>query len=434
VDFAKILEYFDTFENHHSYLIREKIYQGQGLFETKTMLEHVVEECADIQADVLVFHQQKLNNFLKDIEESIQIILSYSDLNLDFHEVPKYALLIQSLVEDLHKFISGLQEQTDSDIEEIELYKKEDELERLKFKFEDNIDQILKSFSWKEYESKILRTQADTEFDEFAYLLTKFNSSKVLGSQIPKKEYLDVLTRLTVGVRDIVVDNFEAVFTFIPLVEAVCKIFNQDQDIQLEENRQPITVEYIRQTINHFIGTNRIQWMGSFYETIMEDSPKGEDQNLHRVFADRLYYTTKDPKEYFLWTMSYYSRIHDDRELIQLSSKVANLTGTLLTIVDRLEKLDQHSIVASIVNLDSIGLEDAVNDLSEIYERHKDWLVLMKQALKSKLDRLKRLLTRILQFDEVIDDVLFMMQTLIPADHNLFPVTPENLVIVIQNY
>jgi hypothetical protein len=435
VSFEALLNHLKTLEGHHSYLIREKIYPGSdGLVNATQDLEIVVDEYAKIQPDVLGFHKQSLQKYQKDIEESIELILGYSQFNLSSDELIKYSFYIQSKVKDLLKFIINLQEQTDQDIEKIELDTKEDEFERLKFKFEDNIDQILKSFSWKEYETKILATQDENKFIEFTNLLKKFNSSKLLGSQIPNKDYLDVLARLTIGIRDIVAENFEAVFTLIPLVEALSKIFDRDEDIQIDINRPKIPVEYIKQTINHFIGISKIPWLSSFFGTILEDiSPEKEDI-LHEIFADRLYQTTKDPREYFLWTMSYYSRIQDDKDLIQLSYKVANLTGTLLTIVDRLEELKQSSMAASIISLDKISYEDAVSDLSEIYEMQRNWVVLMKQALNSKLDRLKQLLIQIVHFDEIAEDVLLMMQILIPADHKLFPVTFERLQIVIENY
>jgi hypothetical protein len=435
VNFETILNYLRTLEDHHSYLIREKIYPGSdGLVNATHDLETVVDEYAKIEPDVLEFHKQSLQKYQKDIEESIDLILGYSQFNLQFDELIKYSFYIQSKVKDLLKFIINLQDQTDQDIEKIELDTKEDEFERLKFKFEDNIDQILKSFSWKEYEAKILGTQDDNKFNEFTNILKKFNSSKLLGSQIPNKDYLDVLVRFTSGIRDIVAENFEAVFTLIPLVEALSKIFDQDQDIQLEIDRPNIPVEYVKQTINHFIGISRIPWLSSFFGTILEDTPVDKEEILHKIFADRLYHTTKDPREYFLWTMSYYSRIQNDEELIQLSYKVANLTGTLLTIVDRLEKLKQNTIATTIIGLDKISYEDAVSDLSEIYEMQKNWIVLMKQGLTSKLDRLKQLLVQIIQFDEIADDVLLMMQTLIPANHKLFPVTFDRLQIVIENY
>jgi hypothetical protein len=435
VNFETILNYLRTLEDHHSYLIREKIYPGSdGLVNATHDLETVVDEYAKIEPDVLGFHKQSLQKFQKDIEESIDLILGYSQFNLQFDELIKYSFYIQSKVKDLLKFIINLQDQTDQDIEKIELDTKEDEFERLKFKFEDNIDQILKSFSWKEYEAKILGTQDDNKFNEFTNILKKFNSSKLLGSQIPNKDYLDVLVRFTSGIRDIVAENFEAVFTLIPLVEALSKIFDQDQDIQLEIDRPNIPVEYVKQTINHFIGISRIPWLSSFFGTILEDTPVDKEEILHKIFADRLYHTTKDPREYFLWTMSYYSRIQNDEELIQLSYKVANLTGTLLTIVDRLEKLKQNTIATTIIGLDKISYEDAVSDLSEIYEMQKNWIVLMKQGLTSKLDQLKQLLVQIIQFDEIAEDVLLMMQTLIPANHKLFPVTFDRLQIVIENY
>jgi hypothetical protein len=435
VNFETILNYLRTLEDHHSYLIREKIYPGSdGLVNATHDLETVVDEYAKIEPDVLEFHKQSLQKYQKDIEESIDLILGYSQFNLQFDELIKYSFYIQSKVKDLLKFIINLQDQTDQDIEKIELDTKEDEFERLKFKFEDNIDQILKSFSWKEYEAKILGTQDDNKFNEFTNILKKFNSSKLLGSQIPNKDYLDVLVRFTSGIRDIVAENFEAVFTLIPLVEALSKIFDQDQDIQLEIDRPNIPVEYVKQTINHFIGISRIPWLSSFFGTILEDTPVDKAEILHKIFADRLYHTTKDPREYFLWTMSYYSRIQNDEELIQLSYKVANLTGTLLTIVDRLEKLKQNTIATTIIGLDKISYEDAVSDLSEIYEMQKNWIVLMKQGLTSKLDQLKQLLVQIIQFDEIAEDVLLMMQTLIPANHKLFPVTFDRLQIVIENY
>jgi hypothetical protein len=91
-------------------------------------------------------------------------------------------------------------------------------------------------------------------------------------------------------------------------------------------------------------------------------------------------------------------------------------------------------MATTIIGLDKISYEDAVSDLSEIYEMQKNWIVLMKQGLTSKLDRLKQLLVQIIQFDEIADDVLLMMQTLIPANHKLFPVTFDRLQIVIENY
>ncbi|MHA2275081.1 MAG: hypothetical protein ACXAC2_04910, partial [Candidatus Kariarchaeaceae archaeon] len=246
VNFETILNYLRTLEDHHSYLIREKIYPGSdGLVNATHDLETVVDEYAKIEPDVLGFHKQSLQKFQKDIEESIDLILGYSQFNLQFDELIKYSFYIQSKVKDLLKFIINLQDQTDQDIEKIELDTKEDEFERLKFKFEDNIDQILKSFSWKEYEAKILGTQDDNKFNEFTNILKKFNSSKLLGSQIPNKDYLDVLVRFTSGIRDIVAENFEAVFTLIPLVEALSKIFDQDQDIKLEINSPIIPVEYV---------------------------------------------------------------------------------------------------------------------------------------------------------------------------------------------
>lgn len=427
------LEYqLNLIEEHNSYLIRVKLYQKTGMYQSKELLRKILAISNQLDELILDYHLSSLKSYYIEIMECINIILCYEEYNLDLDELERYAILIRELLEDFHDFILNVDGQSLEDIQEIEILSEEREFEKIRHSYEDNIDQILKSFAWKEYEAKILQSENEEEFNQFSHLLSQFNSAKITGSHLKNREDLETLARLSASIKDLLGLNFESVFDYIPLLDSLCRLFTNNSDPITGEEVVPI--RYLRESIDHLVNTSRVEWLGNFYHSIREDTPQTEEDRTHIIFAKRFYKVTSDPREDFLWTMNYYSRLTDDKKIVNLSYKVANLTSMVLTIVDHLRNLEQTSLAESIINLEEISYKDAISDLSEIYHMQNNWEELMKNALNSKLSTLKDIILQITQFNEIADEVMTMFQFIITKEHELYPITYDRLNYIISNY
>ena len=92
------------------------------------------------------------------------------------------------------RLFNDLSLQSNETVENQEKIKAQEYHRNLKYKIEDNIDQLTKTRIWKNFEEKMINSQNDT-FAEYVSLLGKLNHCKFLGTQSKTIHSLETISK-----------------------------------------------------------------------------------------------------------------------------------------------------------------------------------------------------------------------------------------------
>ncbi len=401
---------FEDIRNHDKYLIRERIYYGTGMFEGGGLLDiHnnfnsisiVLTNAPDIS---LVNHTKGLGISLKNLLDTLNLILHMDELSPNKSDMKKYISIAEIELDELKKITREIATFDPKSLisEEQRILK---EIPEAREFIEDNIQQIQMSFAWKLSRENIKTVEDKELFDQRLQGL-----KQVLDGiqQVSCLESLQLLTQIAFLTRDQAAKSIDKLDDSISLINLLVQIFiEEDKLYQINGGPLQIKAEDVRKDVERLLNTGRDQWLKQFLNFIKDTS---SESKLIQKFIENLYILSRDPKKQFLWTMSYLSRSQDSDYLEKISFHYASLASSLLSLTNTLDDKGLFDLTTKIVELGDISALDAIDDLAELYNPEKIDVKHLIKAIEKGLVEIKDIACLIISFDDLATNLFNIIQ------------------------
>ena len=401
---------FEDIRNHQKYLIRERIYKGTGMFEGSGLLDiHnnfntisiVLTNASELS---LVNYTEGVGISLKNLLDTLRLILHMDELSPNKSDMKKYISIAKIELDELKKITREVAKFDPSSLmsEEQRILR---EIPKIREIIEDNIKQIQMGFSWRLSRENI-RTIEDKEL--FDQRLQGLNDVTEGIQHVSCLESLQLLTQIAFLSRDQVAKSIDKLDDSISLINLLIQIFTEEDKLyQINGGPLQIKAEDVRKDVERLLNTGRDQWLKQFLNFIKDTS---SESKLIQKFVESLYIMSRDPKEQFLWTMSYLSRIQDNDYLENISFHYATLASSLLSLTNTLDDKGLFELSTKIVELGDISALDAIDDLSELYNPEKIDVNHLIKAIEKGLDEIKEIACLITTFDDLAINLFTIIQ------------------------
>ncbi len=409
---------FSELENHNSYFIRKRVYMGEGgkfgngLYPVHQKFKQIIARLKEVSDEQLKPNIELLDSVQIKLFDTIRLVAGINGMTDSTINIINYISLAEHEVDDLDKVVDKIEnynpttDKSDPEISSME------NIARLRGIVEDNLNQLPKSFQWKEAEKT----------DEGKQLMNKrwqlMLEAKMQIQLLENEKALKTIGMCITKIRNLSGEDITMVENNIPFLISFIKLFQRDGELIRSDphNIRILTVEDIRADLEHLINTNRISWIQILHETIVGD----EIDNLDNIkkFAYKLYELSRDPKEEFLWTMTTVARANNNSALERVTVSFAVLASSLLSIVVPLENYGLYDYSKRIMKMDNLDVSDAITDLSELYKPHEINTSHLIRGLSKKLDKLREIALQVITFDDIAAELYSIIQ-ITDFNHNM---------------
>ncbi len=400
--FRSISELFDFIKNHDKFIVRNRVYRGggdfkQGLVSFHAKYQNIMQIFLEVPKQNLLILEGEIETILEKINDSLNLVSNIDLIISHKKQVVKYIDVVRVEILDLNILMHDALILDPSDMKSKEEIESEF-LKELQLKAEDNLDQITKSFEWKRNQA-LLQTTLDGK-ELIAEHLINIEKAKKSIIKVINRHYLELLSNLANIIRNSAAKNFETIGLQLPLFITISNIFHENKEIKLRDhiNGSQFSPLDVKQDVERLLNTGRISWLTSLHTSIVEDP---EDLGYITEFAETLLRLSSDPKEQFLWTMSYVARAQNSEELKEVSLAFAKLASSLLTLVNDLESAGKNDLVSEVLNLNDINPMESISDIGELYQINKIDVNNLIRGIKARLRHLKNLTFQILTFEDL---------------------------------
>ncbi len=401
---------FSELENHNSYFIRKRVYMGEGgkfgngLYPVHQKFKQIIARLKEVSDEQLKPNIELLDSVQIKLLDTIRLVAGINGMTDSTINIINYISLAEHEVDDLDKVVGKIvnynptTDKSDPEVSSME------NIDRLRGLVEDNLNQLPKSFQWKEAEKT----------DEGKQLMNKrwqlILEAKMQIQLLENEKALKTIGMCITKIRNLSGEDITMVENNIPFLISFIKLFQRDGELIRSDphNIRILTVEDIRADLEHLINTNRISWIQILHETIVGD----EIDNLDNIkkFAYKLYELSRDPKEEFLWTMTTVARANNNSALERVTVSFAVLASSLLSIVVPLENYGLYDYSKRIMKMDNLDVSDAITDLSELYKPNEINTNHLIRGLSKKLDKLREIALQVIAFDDIAAELYSIIQ------------------------
>lgn len=400
---------FEDIRNHHKFLIRDRIYWGTGMFEgyglsdVHNKFNTISIVLTNAPDNALINHEEGLSISLMNLLDTLRLIIHMDDLSPNTSVMIKYINVAIIELAELKKITHKIVKFDPKKLVDEEQKILQDLIKTREF-IEDNIHQIQMSFAWK-----LSRANTKTIEDKEVFDRRLQNLRRVIDGiqNIFSSDSLQLLTQMAVLMRDQSARSIDTLDDSLFLMNTLIQVFSEDKLYHINGTSKTIVGEDVRNDVERLLNTGRDHWLKHLLNFIKDMT---SESKLIQKFVEKLYILSRDPKEQFLWTMSYLSRSHSNDHLENISFHYASLASSLLSLTNTLEEKGLLDISNKIIELGDISALDAIDDISELYNPEKIDVEHLIKAIEKGLDELKEIACLITSFDDLAINLFTIIQ------------------------
>ena len=398
-DKIKEIEYqFTKFQNHSSFLIRERLYKGSNVFGSGLQPVHqkmmsLIDKTNDnpIPPAYLEVKSDEFSANIKKLDDTLQLLFFMVENDGDKDEIVKLFSVIEIEINELDDFYQNGFSFDPSTIQSEEQLVNQ-RIFDLGLKIDDNFSQLSLSNEWR-LRKATAATDETINFQELEELIEK---AKLHALANVSEDYLALLSIIAINIRDVAAADLSKLRESLQFYITISKILADDLWFDLDGER--ITSEYIKDDIEHKVNLKNLDWLIKVHNSVIEEFP----EEMHpEKFGVLLYKLSRDIREEFLWTVLRLAREQRNEELEEVSIAYANLASMLLSVHKNLVDEGLNDIASAITQADEIKALDIIDDLSELYSLDAVGTEKLVNAIKKQLDNLKLLAFQIIQMEDI---------------------------------
>jgi hypothetical protein len=379
------------------------MFEGYGLSDVHIKFNAISVVLTNAPEIAMKNYNEGLSISLMNLLDTLRLILHMDDFSPNKSDMKKYISVAKIELDELKKITYKIVKFDPNSMMDEEQRILQD-LNITREFIEDNIHQIQMSFAWKLNRANIKTVEGKELFDrrlqELKKVIDGIQNIFSLGS-------LQLLTQMAVLIRDQSAKSIDSLDDALNLMNTLIQIFGEDMLYQVEGASSTIVAEDVRNDVERLLNTGRDRWLKHLHNYIKDTT---SESKFIQKFVEKLYVLSRDPKEQFLWTMSYLSRSQANDHLENISFHYASLASSLLSLTDTLEVKGLLEISNKIVELGDISALDAIDDLSELYNPENIDVENLIKAIEKGLEEIKDIANLITSFDDLATNLFTIIQ------------------------
>lgn len=403
---------FSNLENHNTYFIRNRIYLGGGNFGTGVRPIHLrykelIIEIKNLPKENIEMNKEKLDASLLKITDTIRYLENVEGLSDNKEDILKFIEIGTYEVEELSKVLEIIRSFDHTQVADPERIKKE-KIQESQQLIEDNLNQLTKSYEWKNSETNLSTSIEGKEIVSRRKELME--RAKEGLNQINNIDILSTLSVMVQMIRNSVATDVNTLDYNLPMFISFIKLF-RNENLMIKTHsytirKDHLSIEDIRLDLDGLLIANKLSIIATIHDNMVV---KGEDESINK-FAAKLYEIFRDSEEEFNQVLGRIVGMKNDAILSKMFEGYILITKSLKTLVPELDKLGLSDMSRKINELINIKSVDIVPNLQDLYHLHSFDLEKCKDILLTKINDLKQLAHQLTNFDDVAASLFSIVQ------------------------
>lgn len=400
---SEVISLFDGLEVHPSFQIRTRIFQGGGKYgesmaDLKPMLLEVQAHLEELSETKMRYYSEEISRGLGEMRETLEMLVNSHSM-FSVEDLIKLKSVFRVELENLLEVLGKVTSVSDQEIpteDEIQ----EDRLEDLRGKIWDSFRALEGSYLWRE-----MMEQEGTDTSVLFELRDQIRSNI---SRISDEKTLRFFAGFAAELRNLMTSDFGENSQLFNYFLFLSDLLSEGREWPLSKpdpanpNKVTITSEDVLVDLETKLTRGLTHWLIYLFEDLEANTPL---QDLGKVFVNELYRLSRDPLEFFMWTMSQLAYRKKDEDLVHLSEAYATLASALLSLIYDLQNLGHGELAEQILNFNAINPSSAIDDLNELYDPRKINAEMLKKAITKNIQELSSLALNISELDELSETI-----------------------------
>ncbi len=396
---------YNDLSNHPSFQIRNRLFMGggkygAGLAELSGLLQEIQMTLKGLPERKKEFFGDELQKKTQELKKTLEMLITHHSM-LSTEDLIKLKDVFRVELQDFAKKVNEIKEMPDQEIPTNEEMLTE-ELKELRQKIEDGFTALDSSYLWR----GMVRNEGE---DEVRVIKELQNQVIKNIANIDDVEILKFLAMFSAELRNIVTDSKDENLLLINFFLFLTELLEKPNSWKLSKpdkgnpSKSKITHHDVMLDLETKINRGMTTWLIYLFDDLEKNTPL---ESLDEVFVNELYQMSRDPIEFFMWTMSQFAYRKKDDELISLSETYATLASSLLSLIFDLENLGYSDIAKEVMEFNAINPSTAIDDIADLYDPKKINPNTLKNAIKKNMSELSRLATDISQLGDLEDAII----------------------------
>ncbi|RMG22032.1 MAG: hypothetical protein D6732_26285 [Methanobacteriota archaeon] len=399
----EVVSLYDNLETHSSFQIRARIFQGGGRYgEGMVVMRPVLVRVRELLSNLSDAQERYFGD---DVKRAIQELRDTLDMMVNNHSMLSaddliklkdvFRVELENLQEKLEKVLSVSDDEIPTE-EEIH----EDELSTLRGKIWDSFRALEGSYLWRE-----MLQHEGTDVNVLFEVRDQIRSNI---QKITDENTLRFFASFSSELRNLLSADFAETSQLFNYFLFLTDLLSEVREWPLSKpdpgnpHKTVVTSEDVLMDLETKLARGLTQWLIYLFEDLEENTPL---QDLGNVFVNELYRLSRDPMEFFMWTMSQLAYRKKDEGLMDLSETYATLASALLSLIYDLENYGHSDLASQILNFNAINPSSAIDDITELYDPRNINSEMLKKAIVRNIRELADLALDISALDELSETI-----------------------------